>query len=130
MQIIKKLCDDLNLRYGDRFTQDWTYELPDQYRTKYWLNKYIFAYLYNGYSSIEKKELMILSLDVCNDLISSGLNPNDKVIQKVLNILFNNYKNYEDLINYWALDSAPLIDCFALTPIIRELKYQNYLQHY
>ncbi|OCG58538.1 hypothetical protein [Gilliamella sp. GillExp13] len=130
MHIIKNLCDDLNLPYGDRFTQDWAYELPDQYRTKYWLNKYIFAYLYNGYSSIEKKELMILSLDVCNDLISSGLNPNDKVIQKVLNILFNNYKNYEDLINYWALDSAPLIDCFALTPIIRELKYQNYLQHY
>ncbi|NUE95150.1 hypothetical protein GYW75_01915 [Gilliamella sp. ESL0232] len=127
MQIIKKLCDDLNLPYGDRFTQDWAYDLPDQYRTKYWLNKYIFAYLYNGYSSIEKKELMILSLDVCNDLISSGLNPNDKVIQKVLNILFNNYKNYEDLINYWALDSAPLTDCFTLTPIIRKLKYQNYL---
>lgn len=57
--------------------------------------------------------------------MSSGLNPNDKVIQKVLNILFNNYKNYEDLINYWALDSGePLTDCFALTPIIRKLKYQ------
>lgn len=48
----------------------------------------------------KKKELMILSLDVCNDLLSSGLSSNDEIINKVLNVLFNNYKDYMDLINY------------------------------
>lgn len=62
MQSIKKLCENLNLPYGDQFTQDWAYELPDQYRTKKWLDKYISAYLHNGYSSTEKKRI--------NDFIS------------------------------------------------------------
>lgn len=122
MQKNKRLCDDLGLPLGDRFTQDWAYELPDEYRTKDWLNKYISAYLQNKYSSEEKKELMILSLDVINDLLSFGLSPSDEIITKALNILFDNYKEYIDLISYWSLDGEPIEDCFALTPEIRKLK--------
>ncbi|EOU7953431.1 hypothetical protein ACN31I_005266 [Escherichia coli] len=65
---------------------------------------------------------MTLALDVCSDLLSSGVPPSDKVIVKALNTLLDNYKNHIDLINYWALDDESLEDSFALTPEIRELK--------
>ena len=125
MEIIETICSDLNLPHGDLFTQDWAYELPDQYRTKDWLKKYISAYLYNGYPTTGQRELMILALDVCNDLLSSGLSSNDAVIQSVLSALLDHYKEYVDLVDYWAVDGEPLRDCFALTPLIRELRLKH-----
>ncbi|HCP9057520.1 TPA: hypothetical protein OF605_004909 [Escherichia coli] len=122
MNEIDKICSELGVPVSDKFTQDWAYELPEKYRTKEWLSKYIAAYLNNGYSQKGKNELMTLALDVCNDLLSSGVPPSDKVIVKALNTLLDNYKNHIDLINYWALDDESLEDIFALTPEIRELK--------
>ena len=121
MDEINKICTDLGIPAGDRFTQDWAYELPEEYRNKEWLNKYITAYLNNNYSLKVKNELMTLALDVSNDLLSSGLSASDKVIVKVLNVLLDNYQNHIDLINYWALDNEPLENCFLLTPEIRKL---------
>lgn len=122
MNEVNKICNDLGLPEGDEFTQDWAYELSDEYRTKEWLNKYIAAYLNNNYSLDGKNELMTLSLDVSNDLLCSGVSSTDEVIMKVLNVLFENHQNHMDLINYWSLDDEPIEDCFALTSKIRELK--------
>lgn len=122
MNELNKICSDLGLPEGDEFTQDWAYELSDEFRTKEWLGKYISAYLNNNYSSDGKNELMTLSLDVSNDLLSSGVSSTDGVIIKVLNVLFENHQNHMDLINYWSLDDEPIEDCFALTSKIRELK--------
>lgn len=122
MNEIKKICNDLGIPVGDKFTQDWIYELPEEYRNKEWLNKYIAAYLNKAYSLKGKNELMALALDVSNDLLSSGYLPSDKLILSVLNILTDNYQNHIDLIDYWALDNEPLEDCFLLTPEIRRLK--------
>ncbi|MDC9822086.1 hypothetical protein ABRQ07_17465 [Pectobacterium polonicum] len=125
MSEINQICNDLGLPVGDGFTQDWAYELPDEYRTKEWLDKYITAYLKNGYSVEGKNELMTLSLDVTNDLLSNGVNVIDITIVKVLNTLSDNYNQHVDLVDYWSLDDEPLDDCFALTPEIRRLKKLN-----
>ncbi|WNY83037.1 hypothetical protein NNQ28_01065 [Cronobacter dublinensis] len=122
MSNVNKICQNLGLPVGDNFTQDWAHELPDEYRTKKWLEKYILAYQNGDYTEEEKNELMSLSLDVSNDLLSSGVNPNDVIIVKVLNILFENREKHIELIEYWSLDDEPIEDCFALTNQIRQLK--------
>ncbi|AFI88495.1 hypothetical protein F6Q07_22910 [Pectobacterium parmentieri] len=122
MNEINNICNDLGLPIGDNFTQDWAYELSDEYRTEEWLDKYITAYLNNGYSVSSKNELMTLCLDVTNDLLSTGTSVINATIIKVLNTLIDNYQQHVDLINYWSLDDEPLEDCFALTPEIRKLK--------
>ncbi|AYH04256.1 hypothetical protein [Pectobacterium parmentieri] len=122
MNEINNICNDLGLPIGDDFTQDWAYELSDEYRTEEWLDKYITAYLNNGYSVNSKNELMTLCLDVTNDLLSAGISVINATIIKVLSALIDNYQQHVDLINYWSLDDEPLEDCFALTPEIRKLK--------
>lgn len=122
MSKVNNICQNLGLPIGDKFTQDWAHELPDEYRTKKWLEKYISAYQNGDYTEEERNELMSLSLDVSNDLLSSGVSPNDVTIVKVLNILFKNHEKHTELIEYWSLDDEPIEDCFALTGHIRQLQ--------
>ncbi|MWP61693.1 hypothetical protein [Gilliamella sp. Pas-s25] len=119
---LKQLCNDLHLPLGDKFTQDWAYELPDQYRTQTWLDKYLYAYVNSTYSKLQKHILMTLLLDVTNDLLSSGMSASSPKISQVLALLFHNHDDYMDLIDYWSLSDEPIEDCFALTPEIRKLK--------
>ncbi|WP_239005712.1 hypothetical protein [Pectobacterium parmentieri] len=99
MNEINNICNDLGLPIGDDFTQDWAYELSDEYRTEEWLDKYITAYLNNGYSVNSKNELMTLCLDVTNDLLSAGISVINATIIKVLSALIDNYQQHVDLIN-------------------------------
>ncbi|MDH2914799.1 hypothetical protein N7V53_20095 [Kosakonia sp. HypNH10] len=122
MSVISKICHDLGLPTGDRFTQDWAYELPDEYRTKEWLAKYIAAYSNNSDSLEVRRELMALSLDIINDLLASGLSTADGHVVKTLGLLFENYPIHIDLVTYWECGADFPEDCFALTPEIRRLK--------
>ncbi|WP_340618560.1 hypothetical protein [Xenorhabdus entomophaga] len=122
MSTIERICKDLGLPKGDSFTQDWALELPEKYRTKEWLNKYIIAYSSNNYSELEKNTLMELMLDVANDFLTQNVNCDDESIASVLNLLSNNHQYHSQLINYWSLDEELLEDCFALTPKVRGIK--------
>ncbi|MHA8111815.1 hypothetical protein ACX122_01590 [Kosakonia cowanii] len=122
MSVISKICHDLGLPTGDSFTQDWAYELPDEYRTKEWLVKYIAAYSNNSDSLEVRRELMALSLDIINDLLASGLSTADGHVVKTLGLLFENYPVHIDLVTYWECGADFPEDCFALTPEIRRLK--------
>lgn len=106
---------------GDSFTQDWIYELPEEFRTKEWLNKYVIHYLNDDYNFFEKNELMRLILDITNDLLSYGDSDTDAVIINALKLLSDNYMSHLELIQYWSLDDEPLEDCFILTPKIRSI---------
>lgn len=122
MSSINRLCEDLGLPKGDKFTQDWAYELPEAYRTSKWLDKYIAAYLNNAYATPEKVMLMTLILDVANDLVQHAGQENNKAVANALDLLCVYSQDHLKLIDYWALDGEPLEDCFALTPQVRELK--------
>ncbi|KAF0866041.1 hypothetical protein [Pseudomonas sp. LD120] len=124
MNEIDRICKDLKLPRGDFFTQDWAYELPEEFRTTYWLKKYISAYLDINYSKVEKNALMTLMLDVSNDLLTQGVDVSDELIVSVLNLLLKNHHCHFMLIDYWSLEGEPLEDCFALTPAVRNIKNQ------
>lgn len=126
MNAIERICKDLGLPKGGSFTQDWALELPEKYRTKEWLDKYIVVYSSNNYSELEKSTLMELMLDVANDIISQNIDCDDESITNVLNLLLNNHQSHLQLIDYWSLDEEPLEDCFALTQKIREIKNKLY----
>ncbi|HHQ4309012.1 TPA: hypothetical protein ACSP7Y_005077 [Serratia fonticola] len=122
MNSIERICRDLGLPCGDEFTQDWAYELPEEFRTKECLNKYILTYLNDNYSESERDLLMQLILDVTNDCLSMGMDTNNEIIVKALDLLSNNHQKHFQLIEDWALDGEPLEDCFALTYKAREIK--------
>lgn len=122
MNAIEHICRDLGLPYGDEFTQDWIYELPEEFRTEEWLNKYISFYSNDNYSESERDLLMQLILDVTNDLLSMGMDADDEVIVKALSLLSKNHQRHIQLIEYWALDGEELEDCFALTDKVRGIK--------
>ncbi|QXH45335.1 hypothetical protein KSS93_21005 [Pseudomonas xanthosomatis] len=125
MNEVRKIGRDLGLPLGDEYTQDWAYELSEEYRTKEWLERYIAAYLSGDYSPQGQRELMTLALDICNDLLSSGTSHADETLVKVLNALFDNAQVHSELIAHWALEGEPLEDCFALTPEVRRRKAQR-----
>ncbi|CAI1043457.1 hypothetical protein HAP32_01126 [Serratia fonticola] len=64
---------------------------------------------------------MQLILDVTNDCLSMGMDTNNEVIVKALDLLSNNHQKHFQLIEYWALDGEPLEDCFVLTYKAREI---------
>ncbi|PHM35608.1 hypothetical protein Xmau_04489 [Xenorhabdus mauleonii] len=122
MNTIEHICNELGLPKGDSFIQDWVLELPEEYRTKEWLKKYIVAYSSDNYSELEKNTLMELMLDIANDFLTQNVNCDDESIPNVLNLLSNNYQYHLQLIDYWSLDEELLEDCFTLTPKVREIK--------
>ncbi len=124
MNELDKLCQDLKLPRGNG--QDWEYELAEEYRTPQWLAKYLSAYLQNNYSIFQKQILMNLCVDICNDLFTADRNQNQPIICQVLNVLYNDYAQHWQLIDYWAAPDQPLEDCLKLTSEIRKLR-QKYL---
>ena len=122
MRPVDRIRIDLGLPPGNEFTQDWAYELPEEYRTREWLDRYMTAYHTGGYPPDVRDELMLLALDVSNDLLSSGVGPADGSIAAVLAALSRDRHQHRDLIEYWALEGEPLEDCFALTPAVRKIK--------
>lgn len=128
MNAINVLCKDLKLPKGDSYTQDWVYELPEEYRTEEWLDKYIVAYSNSNYSEQEKNLLMSLMLDIINDFLIEKSERQSVLIDKVLKLLLANYQQHRQLIEYWSLDNEPLEDCFELTPKIRKITKKNRMQ--
>ena len=124
MNELKKLCQDLKVPLGNG--QDWEYELTAEYRTPQWLAKYLSAYLHNNYSTFQKHILMNLCIDICNDLFTADRKQNQPIICQVLNVLYNDYAQHWQLIDYWAAIDQPLEGCLELTPEIRKLR-QKYL---
>ncbi|MBW3116188.1 hypothetical protein ACON3F_02400 [Providencia hangzhouensis] len=118
---INQLAMDLGLPMGDEYTQDWAYELPELYRTKEWLKKYIQAYSNDKYNTFEKNELMELMLDIVNDLLLQNSKKDDLII-KVLTLLSDNHQIHLQLIEHWSLDDESLENCFELTPAVREIR--------
>ncbi|MBG6032866.1 hypothetical protein I5E97_17680 [Proteus hauseri] len=118
---INQLAMDLGLPEGDEYTQDWVYELPESYRTKKWLEKYIQVYSNDKYNTFEKNELMKLMLDIINDFLIKN-SKKDDLIRKVLTLLSDNYQIHLQLVEHWSLDDDPLEDCFELTPAVRKIR--------
>jgi hypothetical protein len=121
---IRKICEDLGLPSGDQFTQDWAYELPEQFRSYDFFWNYVRAYQNPAYGDIERRLLAQLMLDIVNDLLAAG-DPRGKAAWNSLSeILLANKDLHRDQVEYWALRGESLDDAFQLSPLARQLLEQ------
>ena len=119
---IKNLTELLQIPpIGDAFTQDWIYEVPTEYRTKAYLQKYINAYSLFKLSSEEKYLLMELIIDIANDLLESEPMYFSNIWHKISELLSRDQALYRTLIDYWSLHDQEIDDCFSITPYFRKL---------
>lgn len=118
---IRRICKDLGLPAGDRFTQDWEHELPEEYRSSAWLQRYIATYNGKDYGSSEKQVLMALLLDCLNDGIEAGDEAIESLWHDVAPLLVADREILSSLIEHWSLPGEPLDDAFAITARLRSL---------
>ncbi len=119
---IAKICQDVGLPPGNAYTQDWVYELPEEFRTSEFLEKYVPAYSRPGYGPDEKQVLMELILDVANDLLSRSEEPGVDVWRKVEALLEEDHEIHRPLIEKWSRVEEALEDAFPLTPRMRVVR--------
>lgn len=119
---VERICGDLRLPIGDSFTQDWIYELPQQYRNMEFLAKYAAAYSNPEYGDNERLLLMQLMLDVTNELLEADAVEGKRAWESVATILRGNPQFHREQIEYWAMPGMPLEEAFSVTPLVRLLR--------
>ncbi len=118
----KKICRDLGLPAGDSYTQDWVYELPEEFRTCEYLFQYLRAYPNPDYGDDEKRLLMQLMLDIANDLLEDEEPLGYDAWSRLVDLLREAPDLHRGQIEHWALPGEPLEDAFRLTPLVRLLR--------
>ena len=117
---IDRICTDLGLPRGDAYTQDWAYELPEQFRTEAALRRYLSAYGNPAYGDAEHRVLIMLALDIANDLFEDDEEAGERACAGIARVLRSRVELHRDQLERWALEGEPLEDSFALTPWARE----------
>lgn len=125
-EAIRRLCQDLGLPLGDSYTQDWVYELPEEFRTEGAFYRYVAACRRPGYGDAEKRLLVDLALDVANDLLQRDVPQGHRAWEHLAELMREERGIHRDQIEYWALFGEPLEDAFALTPLARLLWTELY----
>src|SRR5215207_3880306 len=92
MSTIRRICKDLGLPTGDSFTQDWAYELPDEFRSESAFYQYLSAYRKEEYGNDEKRLLVRLTLDIANDLLQRDEEVGQKAWSALADLLRTNYE--------------------------------------
>jgi len=123
---IQRICQDLELPVGDSFTQDWAYELPEEFRHEAALYRYLSAYTSKGYGANEKRLLVQLALDIVNDLLQQEEEVGGRAWSALADLLRMNHGLHRDQVEYWSVVGEPLEDAFALTPLARALWEELY----
>ena len=116
---LKHICAELELPEGDSFTQDWIYELSEEYRTEGYLQRYISAYKCSIYTQNERELLVRLILDVVNDLLTLDQEVGRRAWLMTVDALGDCLLAHSEVVEYWSVVEEPLEDAFALTPLIR-----------
>ena len=100
---LERICADLGLPQGDAYTQDWAYELGEEYRTESYLYKYLAAYGNPGYGTSERQLLVQLILDVVNDLLQKDESMGRRVWTRTVEVIRGNFSMHREQIEYWAV---------------------------
>jgi hypothetical protein len=125
---LRRICADLGLPSGDAYTQDWAYELKEDYRNEAAFDRYLAAYSTASYGDAERLLLVQLTLDIANDLLGQNATVGRNAWNRLVKVLRENPALHRDQVEYWALLGEPIEDAFALTPLARELWDELYAQ--
>jgi hypothetical protein len=99
----------------DRSSQDWDFENADPARVEEFLD----AYERLPWSIDERYALMKLVVASCNDAMRAGDHP--PALGRVRDALSRDYATHFHTVLYWACLEGELEDCFAVTPMMREV---------
>jgi hypothetical protein len=119
--VLKRVCADLGLPVGDAYTQDWAYELAEEYRRESWAQRYLDAYGNPAYGKCERIVLLEVILDVVNDLLQEDKTVGHHLWARTKTAIQGNSSTHRAQIEYWAANGEALEDTFALAPLAREL---------
>ncbi|AKT43559.1 hypothetical protein [Chondromyces crocatus] len=123
---IRRLCADLGLPEGGPYTQDWAYELPEEFRSEAHFYRYVDAYQNAAYGDLERQVLVELTLDVVNDLMQRDGGTGEAAWSTLATVIRRHPGLHRDQVEYWASFDADLEDAFTLTPLVRELWNELY----
>lgn len=116
-ETIKRLTTELRLEGANKYTQDWEYEVANVNQ----LPDYINFYKNSKLNLNEKSTLMRIILEAYNDYIIQE-NHEDVYRKSIKEFLKKDYFIHKDTILYWSCENEDLDDCFAITPLIRQIK--------
>ncbi|MBK9261602.1 MAG: hypothetical protein IPM54_17575 [Polyangiaceae bacterium] len=100
---IRRICKDLGLPQGDSYTQDWAYELSEEFRSEAHLYRYLAAYGNPAYGNTERRVLIQLALDVVNDLVQQDEERGSRAWAKLVETVRAHLGLHRDQIEYWAV---------------------------
>lgn len=115
-EAIKNLNKKLSLPILSPYSQDWEYEQADSSRVQEFMTYYENSVLTNN----EKFALMALIVSSYDDYLSEG-NTTESVWINISNYLIKDFKLHKNTIIYWAQEDNEIEDCFAVTPLMREI---------
>ncbi|MCU6798118.1 hypothetical protein OB236_38930 [Paenibacillus sp. WQ 127069] len=113
---IENLIVKLNLPALDPYSQDWDLEMADSSRVA----EFISFYEEQVLSENERFGLMALIIASYDDFISSGNEP-DLVWSKIRYYLIQDFVIHKNTILYWVLEDNEIDNCFAVTPLMRDV---------
>jgi hypothetical protein len=123
-QAIDRLCRDLGVPPGDAYIQDWAFEMPADYRSEAWFNRYLEAFQRADYGWWEREELLDLIFDIVEQALREDRGAGQLFWHRALTATGPYLMDHRERIEYWAcLDYAieELGNAFALTPFVRQL---------
>ncbi|OPH61830.1 hypothetical protein BC351_00900 [Paenibacillus ferrarius] len=119
---IKNLVKKLNLPALHPYSQDWELESADSSRVLEFIN----FYENQALNENEQFGLMALIISSYDDYLAIGNEP-DLVWTKIRYNLLKEFLIHKNTILYWAvLDETEIDNCFAVTPLIREVLAYKY----
>ncbi|MEK8128484.1 hypothetical protein WMW72_11260 [Paenibacillus filicis] len=113
---IESFITKLSLPDLGPYSQDWEIESADSSRVL----EFITFYENHSFTEDEKFGLMALIIASYDDFISEGNEP-DFVWGKIRYYLTQDFVIHKNTILYWVLEDNDLDDCFAITPLMREV---------
>lgn len=116
---IDRICTDLGIWRGDAFTQDWAWEMPEEFRTDTWLERYLAAFVRQDYGPHERHELFDLIFDIANDSMWARDSDQAAIWLRIWPTLSSRMHEHRDQLEYWACLDGALEDVFALSPFAR-----------
>jgi|GEM_PF-836788 len=99
---VAKISLDLGIPGLSTYTQDWASELPEEYRTPAWIERYLATCARSDYGVQEKQALMDLVLNCINDMVEVGDEAVDRLWAETEGALRDAAAIYRDVVEDWA----------------------------
>ena len=121
----QRVEDELGLPSPHPYSQDWEFEIPWEFKTREWAEKYLAACARPDYGRDEKNIVMSILVDTLNNALWDGEDWAEELWPRVRALLVEHAEMFRSLIEYWSSEDTPLEDAWAVAEWMRELRGQG-----